>query len=544
MFRKLTSALLTVIIAVSLSISAFAVDASALDAAVNQTAALLLKTVTNPQVDSIGGEWAVIGLARSGYAVPDSWYEGYYKTVTEYVENCGGVLHDKKYTEYSRVILGLTAAGYDPRNVAGYDLTAPLSDFDKTIWQGINGPIFALIALDSGNYPSDLRDQYIAEILRRQLPDGGFNLTYDGISDVSKEKADPDLTGMALQALAKYQHKPEVKTAIDKALACLSSMQDEQAGFTSWGSVNVESAVQVLAALCELGIPIDDARFVKNGKTIVDNILSFKDSDGSFKHTADGSGNNQMSTEQAFYGLVCYQRVRDGKNSLYHMTDTVKRGGFIDNDIPDEQKEMGLPNKHADVKAMPIIAENKTFADTANHASKKAIEELASRGIINGKTDTSFDPDATMTRAEYAAIITRGLGLDAKVVSVFTDINNDAWYAGYVGTAYTHGIVAGTSATTFNPTGTITRQEAAVMTARAAKLCGININMDDMSVHNTLAQFGDYVTIADWARSSMAFCFDSGILSDEEFDIQPTANITRCEIAQMLFNMLGKAKLL
>jgi len=61
-------------------------------------------------------------------------------------------LHERRYTDYSRVILGLTAAGYDPRAFAGYDLTLPLADFDKTIWQGINGPVFALIALDSGNY--------------------------------------------------------------------------------------------------------------------------------------------------------------------------------------------------------------------------------------------------------------------------------------------------------------------------------------------------------------------------------------------------------
>lgn len=99
---------------------------------------------------SIGGEWAVLGLARSGYAVPEEYYQNYYQTVEEYVKACGGVLHETKYTEYSRVIIVLTAIGKDPTNVAGYNLLTALGDYDKTIWQGTNGPIWALIALDRG----------------------------------------------------------------------------------------------------------------------------------------------------------------------------------------------------------------------------------------------------------------------------------------------------------------------------------------------------------------------------------------------------------
>ena len=115
------------------------------------------------------------------------------------------------------------AAGYDPRDVAGYDLTAPLEDFDKTIWQGINDPIFAL---DSLNYPNSQRDVYIAGILKLQLNDGGCNLSGSGAGD-------PDVTGMTLQALAKYQSKPEVKTATDKAISFLSKAQDASGGYSS-----------------------------------------------------------------------------------------------------------------------------------------------------------------------------------------------------------------------------------------------------------------------------------------------------------------------
>ena len=221
LLRKTISILIASILLISIAVPALAADKAgatsakaAVDAAVNAAAEYMLATVKNPQVDSVGGEWAVIGLARSGYAVPDSYYAGYYRTVEQYVKDHKGALHEKKYTEYSRVILGLTAAGYDPRDVGGYDLTLALGDFDKTIWQGINGPIWALIALDSlvyaipanpGAKTQATREMYIAEILRRQTPDGGWNLTAGSSGAVdAKEKADADLTGMALQALAKY----------------------------------------------------------------------------------------------------------------------------------------------------------------------------------------------------------------------------------------------------------------------------------------------------------------------------------------------------
>ena len=331
--KKLISLMSALLLIVSAPLSAMAADKATLDKAVNETAAYMLKTINNPQVGSIGGEWAVLGLARSGYKVPDAYYQKYYKNVEKYVKEKKGILHDKKYTEYSRLILGLTAAGFDPSKVAGYNLTTALGDFDKTVWQGINGPIFALIALDSKDYamPKNAsakvqatRDRYIAEILALQLPDGGFSLTANKTKESkAKEKADADITAMAIQALAKYQDKANVKKATDLAVSCLSKMQNKSGGYSSWGVENVESTAQVIVALTELGIPLQDARFVKNGKSTLDHLLTFKQKDGSFKHTLTGTGNNQMATEQAFYALVAAQRAQDKKTSLYRMNEEV-----------------------------------------------------------------------------------------------------------------------------------------------------------------------------------------------------------------------------
>ena len=543
-FKRLFCLMLSFVLAVSLCLPVFAISEKKLVSEVNKSAEYMLNAVKHPQVGSIGGEWAVIGLARSGYDVPQEYWDNYYATVEEYVKACNGVLHKRKYTEYSRVVVALSSIGADPSDVGGYNLLIPLADFEKTIWQGINGPIWALMAFDAGNYEIPVnkdaktqatRQLYIDEILRRQLDDGGWNLTDVG----GKGKADPDITGMALQALAKYQDQTAVKTATNKALTCLSKMQDTEGGFSSWGTTNSESVVQVIVALCELGIDLGDSRFVKDSNSLLDNLMTYRNNDGSFRHTADGSGSDQMAAEQGFYGIVAAMRAMQGKNSLYRMNDcTISVSGNTGN------SSNGLPGKHADVQKVSITEPGKTFDDISAHKNQPAIEALLARGIINGMGNDSYAPNQSMTRAQFATIVVKALGLAPRKTNVFTDVSSTAWYASFVGTAYTYGIVNGRNANTFDPEGTITRQEAAVMVARAAKLCGMDTKLETYEILNVLAQFGDYVTIDEWAREGMAFCYGEDILDQSDLDTEPKRAILRCEIAQMIYNMLGKANLL
>ena len=536
--KRISAWILTLVILLTLTVPALA--ASSVQNEMQGSAAFMVSAVKAPEVGSIGGEWAIIGLARSGYSVPADYYDEYYTRVEKYVKNCNGVLHERKYTEYSRVVLALTAIGRDPSKVAGYNLLTPLGDFDKTIWQGLNGPIWALIALDSGNYeiPKNpaaktqaTRQLYIDEILNNQMKDGGWSLTGTGDSDV-------DITAMALQALAKYQDQKAVKTATDKALTYLSNVQDSKGGFASWGTTNVESVAQVVVAFCELGMDLNDSRFVKNGHGLVENLLSFRQSNGGFYHVMDGSdGNNQMSAEQGFYALVAIDRAENGKNSLYRMGDVTKNTSKPNTNI---NKSKADPS----VNVPGVTVPGTTFSDVKNHANQTAIEQLASRGIINGMGKGTFMPNKTMTRAEFAAIVTRALGLPAKDTKAFTDVPSSKWYAGYIGTANSSGIVNGVGSGKFNPDGTITRQEAAAMVARAAKLCGLDTSMDAASIKDMLAQFGDYRGVASWAKEPLAFCYSAGILDQSDLNIEPTKAILRCEIAQMLYNMLTAAELI
>jgi len=276
-----------------------------------------------PGVGSTGGEWMVIGLARSGRTVP----AGYYDNVVEYVKanaDANERLHRAKVTDNARIILALTSIGKDVTNVGGHNLLKGLDNMAYVQKQGINGPIFTLIALDSHNYPTmgDVtREKLIQVILDAQLPGGGWNL--------SGENADTDMTAMAIQALAPYYKTNEtVKAAVDKALEALSALQRNDGGFGSWGTVNSESCAQVIVALTALGIdPATDSRFVKNGSTVLGALAGFYVDGGGFKHTADGERNG-MATEQGYYALAAYYRFVNGQTSLYDMSDvTIQTGG-------------------------------------------------------------------------------------------------------------------------------------------------------------------------------------------------------------------------
>ena len=355
--KRILAFVLVLVLCVGLTVPAMAEDI--IGAQYEKTAGYVAKTVASPGFGSIGGDWAVLGLARGGADVKSGYFEGYYERLESYVKSCEGVLHKRKYTEYSRVALAVTAIGKDARDVAGYDLLLPLGDYEKTVYQGVNGAIFALLALDAGQYEVPVntdaktqatRELYVQKILDSQLSDGGWN--------IAGTAADADLTAMALQALAGYTAQASVKTAIDKGVAALSKIQGADGGFSTGGAATCESNAQVLVALAELGISLDDSRFVKNGNTALDALLTYANADDSFRHTLDGEA-NEMATEQALYALAAVKLAESGK-SLYKM------------DAPKADTQSG------------------TFRDVVGHKNQKAIEALAEKGVINGeakKTD-------------------------------------------------------------------------------------------------------------------------------------------------------------
>lgn len=540
--KRLSCLLLALLMLFSFAPRAAAVSEAELTSAIDRAAEYVYNAVKSPQVGSAGGEWAVLGLARSGYDVPQSYYEEYYRSVEAYVKACGGVLHEKKYSEYSRVILALTAIGADPENVAGYNLLTPLGDFEQTVWQGINGACWALIALDSGSYDMPVnssaatqatRQMYIDKLLAESAAGGGWSL-----SGADAAAADPDVTGTVLQALAKYQDQSAVKEATEAALTWLSTVQDNSGGYSSWGAANSESVAQVVAALCELGISPEDSRFVKNGNTLLDSLLGYQLESGAFLHIDAGGQESQMATEQGLCGMAAALRYFRGQSSLYRMDDVSIRvsGGTAGT--------VGLAGKHADVKSVEVSVPGAAFEDIAGHKNEAAVKELASRGIINGMGGGRFAPDGTMTRAQFSALVVRALGLSPQAGDAFTDVPEGEWYAPYIGTAYSYGLINGRGGGIFDPEGTINRQEAAALVMRAAALCGMDTALSADEVRDRLAQFGDYITADSWAKEALAFCYGEDILNQADLDIRPAKPILRGEIAQMIYNMLASANLI
>lgn len=326
------------------------------------------KKVPTPTIGSSSGEWAVLALARGNADVLNSYYDGYYDRVVAYVRDniSSGKLNADKSTDNARIALALTAIGEDPTSVGGHNLLTALDDVTYDLKQGINGPIWALIALDSKNYTSSSRDQLIKAILDNRTSEGGWAL--DGtVTDV-------DMTAMAIQALAPYyKSNKNVQDVVDAALAWLSTKQSSDGGFSSWGKANAESCAQVIVALSALNIDADtDSRFVKNGHSALENLLTFEQADGSFLHTLPGSDkdNNQMSSEQGTYALVAYDRFKTGKNSLYNMTDAVKRADASAQEVIDMIDSIGEVNEYS----YDAIAEARSAYTKLSSADKEKVK--------------------------------------------------------------------------------------------------------------------------------------------------------------------------
>lgn len=500
---------------------AFAVNEDTVATLIKGAAEYIYKTVKSPQIGSIGGDWAIIALARSGEEIPDEYYAKYYNAVLTHVQNCKGVLHDTKYTEYSRLILSLSSIGKEAQNVAGYNLVAPILNYEKVIRQGINGPVWALIALDSGDYGTkEIREKYINYILEHELADGGFAL------NDAQSMLDIDVTAMALTALSNYRDRSDVSAAIQRALSNLSKAQNSSGNFSVNGTENSESIAQLLTALSSLDISYTDSRFVKNGKTLLDALISFRTANDGFSHIAGGE-TNLMATEQALYSLVALSRSMSNKPKLFDMSDAIDFTSQVSN-----------------ISINGVIYPQKTFKDISGHKNQQAIEELARRGIINGSTELEYSPDKTMTRAEFATIVVRALGLSSSASNVFSDICEKDWFFSFVTTAYSYGIVNGVSKDAFSPHGKITREQAATMVSRVAKLCGVYSDIDSTTAKNILAEFSDYIKISSWAFSPMAYCYEKNILDRSVIEINPQQAISRGEIAQMLYNLLKGAGLI
>jgi len=256
-------------------------------------------------------EWYIMALSQTGETYDFSAYERALKAYLD-KNTSADATNRQKYA------LALVASG---RANDDYVTAAVRETIGQ---QGIMSWIFGLHLINNGLVGSYTADAVVDEILSLRLSDGGWALY--------GENADIDVTAMAIQALAPFYAKNEaVRNAVDGALDLLAGKQQVDGGYSGFGAGNPESAAQVVTALSALGIDCTkDARFIKNGSTLIDGMLKYRLADGSFSHIEGGSYNHN-ATAQVFCALIAYQRLQKGQGSFFVFdTQTVSDGEQTD----------------------------------------------------------------------------------------------------------------------------------------------------------------------------------------------------------------------
>jgi hypothetical protein len=185
------------------------------------------------------------------------------------------------------------------------------------------------------------------------------------------------------------------------------------------------------------------------------------------------------------------------------------------------------------------------FADAAGHWGKSAINDMGSRMVIEGVGADRFEPERDITRAEFAAILVKGLGLRLNPYqsAPFSDVAQKDWYAQVVQTAYDFKLIAGYEDGTFRPEEKITRQEAMSIIAKAMQITGLKNKLN--GTVDMLAGYQDLTDIASWAYEAVADCVAGGLVSGRSLEsIAPGADITRAEVAAIVQRLLKKSELI
>jgi len=191
-----------------------------------------------------------------------------------------------------------------------------------------------------------------------------------------------------------------------------------------------------------------------------------------------------------------------------------------------------------------VIWNPKTFQDVVGHWAETVINEAGSRLIVLGDGHGNYEPSRSMTRAEYATVIVRALGLATKINESFHDVPSSAWYGGYVGAAADYGIVAGVGGGLFEPDRTITREEAMVIMTRAAEMAGMDTKITEEEIQIQIFKFTDGDEISDWAKESAAYNIKTCLIVGSADACHPQDPVSRAEIATMVIRLLQKTNLI
>ncbi|WP_218185016.1 cadherin-like beta sandwich domain-containing protein [Paenibacillus sp. 1_12] len=196
-----------------------------------------------------------------------------------------------------------------------------------------------------------------------------------------------------------------------------------------------------------------------------------------------------------------------------------------------------------------LIWHERLFSDMEGHWAKAAVNDLASRLVLNGVAPMHFVPDQAITRAEFSTILVRALGISLELTdngkgTNFFDVKSGDWYAGAVSKAQEYGFIQGYEDGTFRPDRTITREEAMVMISRVMNIVGLGDELSRTEAEAVLAKFIDSETLSDWAKQAVGILVESRLVNGTDTGLKPTSPITRAETAVIVQRLLQEAMLI
>ncbi len=319
-----------------------------------------------------------------------------------------------------------------------------------------------------------------------------------------------------------------------------------------FGSYELPLAVLNFEALAnELGVDLEDMSFTVEIKTLTgDDVQPIEDAIDAlggtaaapvvdFAVTAKGNGKSVVLKD---FGSVYVARTINGDDAF-----GVRATGVLYNAgtkkftfVPSTFAGRVATLKSTSNSIYTVVELDKSFDDVTGAWSERYVEAMANKLIVEGYEDGRFLPNRAITRAEFAALVVRALGLGQKTATAdFSDVNASAWYANDVAAAAQAGIVKGYAEDgTFRPNAHISRKELAAMVVRASAYAGTRLTADA----SALASFQDAGQL-DWAQAEVSAAVRSGIVNGLSASVlAPNGTATRAEAATMLYRFLRNAK--
>ncbi|SDD83717.1 Polygalacturonase [Paenibacillus sp. UNCCL117] len=394
------------------------------------------------------------------------------------------------------------------------------------------GQTVTTVAIDSGK-------------LEQQLAQGGNGATVIIPVNTPSDKVVVELTGRMMKSLESKNALLQVKTdqvtyTLPAAQLNLDAVSKQIGTQTELNDITIQLTIAAPAANTVKQVQDTAGR---EGYQLVAQPVEFKIT------ATSGSKTVEVSTFNGYVERTI--ALPDGTDSSKVMTGIVLNADGTFSHVP--TKITVIAGKmYAKINSLTnstysVISSPKTFADVNTHWAREAVNDMGSKLVVDGSGDGRFEPDRDITRAEFAAIIVKGLGLmrPGTGKDVFKDVAQDSWYYDAAAIAYEYGLIEGYEDGTFGPMDKITREQAMTMTARAMKLTGLKAELTQEEADKLLAGFEDAGYAADYAKPGIASVLNTGIITGRDGHIMaPKSNITRAEVAVIVSRLLQKSGLI